>query len=360
VLYFVISSILESRPATFSKIDITDSPDVPPEGKFRYGKRYISAWPVGLIMGAVIIFIGAFLYAMEISSSETPEGILPAILISFGISAGFGSYFILLSKQKLAVREKTRKVESEFAEALFQLGSQISGGMPIELSMEKSMDRIKNLAIKDLFQRANKNMKLMGMTFSQAFFDKEYGAVRYYPSKLIKTIMRTVVESTKKGVNTASTAMISISKYLKGLHDTQEEVRGELSDTLNSLKFQSYFLSPLISGIVVTLAIVILRILQQIGTKVTDLGTVTVPFLAQFSNVAITPFEFIMIVSIYLIETAFILAMFVSAIENGEDPIGRQNITGNSLLVGFTVFTVCLLVTLAIFGSLISGVLVTT
>jgi hypothetical protein len=90
-------------------------------------------------------------------------------------------------------------------------------------------------------------MKMLGFTFGQAFFDKEYGAIRYYPSRLIKSIMKTVVESTKKGVGTASVAMLSISKYLKGLHDTQEEVQENLSDTLNSLKFQSYFLTPLIS-----------------------------------------------------------------------------------------------------------------
>ena len=133
-------------------------------------------------------------------------------------------------------------------------------------------------------------MKMMGFTFSQAFFDKEYGAIRYYPSKMIKSIMRTVVESSKKGVTTASLAMLSISRYLKGLHDTQEEVQEQLNDTLNSLKFQSYFLSPMISGIVVTLAVIIMRILLQIGKKVADFGQVNVPFLAQFGQVKITAF----------------------------------------------------------------------
>lgn len=357
ILYFVISSILETRPTTFSKIDISENPDVPPEGRFAYGKKNVRAWPIALVVGAAIIAFGIFLLLAELSLPEF-EGIMPALVISFGVAAGFGTYYILLSKQRLAVRAKTRQIEGEFAEALFQLGNQVSGGVPIELSIEHSMERIQNLKIKELFSRALKNMKMLGFTFQQAFFDKEYGAIRYYPSKLIKSIMRTVVESAKKGVSTAAVAMLSISRYLKGLHDTQEEVQENLSDTLNSLKFQSYFLSPLISGVVVTLAIVIIRILKQIGERVTDLGNVSVPFLTQFGQVAITPFEFILIVSIYLIETAFILAMFINAIESGEDAIGRQNITGHSLIVGFVVFAVCLLITLAIFGPLISGTLV--
>ncbi len=357
ILYFVISGVLESRPPTFSKIDISESPEVPREGKFRYGKREIPALPVALILGALIIGLGIFLYVDEINNTEKPEGLIAAMVISLGISVGFGSYFLLISNQRMKVREKTRKIEQEFAEALFQLGNQISVGTPIELSMAHSMDRIKNLSIRDMFEKALKNMRMLGFTFSQAFFDKEYGAIRYYPSKLIKSIMRTVVESTKKGVKTASIAMLSVSKYLKGLHDTQEEVNGQLNDTLNSLKFQSYFLSPLISGIVVTLAIIMMRILAQISERVAGLGNANVPFLSSFGNVAISPFEFVMIVSIYLIETSFILSMFVSNIENGEDPIGRNDITGKSLIIGYVVFLVCMLITLAIFGPLISSII---
>ncbi len=356
ILYFVISGILETRPATFSKIDITDNPDVPPPGYFAMGKKFHKAWHVGLLVGAIIISLGILLLFNEIASAGKDfEGIIPALVISFGIAAGFGSYYLLLSQQRLSIRSKTRDIETEFAEALFQLGNQISGGVPIELSLEHSMDRIQNLRIKELFSRALKNMKMLGFTFQQAFFDKQYGAIRYYPSKLIKSIMRTVVESTKKGVKTASVAMLSISRYLKGLHDTQEDVKEELNDTLSSLKFQSYFLSPLISGVVVTLAIIIMRILKEIGERVTNVGNVGVPFLANFGQVRITAFEFILIVAIYLIETAFILAIFINSIESGEDPIGKQNITGNSLIIGFIVFTVCMLATLALFGPLISS-----
>ncbi len=357
ILYFVISGILETRPATFSKIDISENPDVPPPGKFVSGKKYMKAWPVGLAAGGIVIAFGLFLLFSELATPEDFEGILPSLVIGFGICVGFGTYYTLLSKQRLRVREATRQIENEFAEALFQLGNQISGGVPIELSIEHSMDRIQNLKIKELFSRALKNMRTLGFTFSQAFFDKEYGAIRYYPSKLIKSIMHTVVESSKKGVKIASLAMLSVSRYMKGLHDTQEEVQEQLSDTLNSLKFQVYFLSPLISGVVVTLAVIIMRILRQIGEKVTDLGTVDVPFLAQFGAVQITAFEFILIVSIYLIETAFILAMFINSVENGQDDIGRQHITGNALLIGYVVFAVCMLATLVIFEPLISGVI---
>ncbi|MEM7819393.1 MAG: type II secretion system F family protein [Candidatus Aenigmatarchaeota archaeon] len=351
ILYFVITNILEIRPSTFSKIDITENPDVPPSGKFKFGKTFVRAWPFGLIAGTIVLSLGI------IVSFNDEEGIISAILILFGIAFGFALYYILLSNQRLKVREKTRKIEGEFAEALFQLGNQIGGGTPIELSIEHSMERIKNLEIRNLFSRALNNMKSLGFTFSQAFFDKEYGAIRYYPSKMIKSIMHTVVESTKKGVSTAAVAMLSVSRYLKGLHQTQEDIKEQLNDTLNSLKFQLLFLSPLISGVIVTLAIIIMRILKQLSEQSTALSTGSLPFISQFGEANITPFQFLFVVGIYLIETCFILSMFINTIENGEDPIGWYNLTGYSLIIGFVVFSICLFATLTVFGPLISSTL---
>jgi hypothetical protein len=99
-----------------------------------------------------------------------------------------------------------------------------------------------------------------------------------------------------------------------------------------------------------------MKILGQISAKVGDMGNVNVPFLTQFGQVNITPFEFILIVTVYLIETILILSMFISSIESGDDPIGRQSITGQSLVIGFIVFAVCMFGTLLMFEPMISGV----
>jgi hypothetical protein len=199
-------------------------------------------------------------------------------------------------------------------------------------------------------------MRNMGMTFSQAFFDKEYGAIRYYPSRLINSVMRTVTESAKKGMRTASVTMISVSRHLKNIHKTQEEVKDILEDTISSMKFQSYFLSPMISGVVVMLALVVIKIMGQMAGSMKNLP-VSVSFLSGLSEANITPFQFILVVAIYLIETCIILAMFINGIENGEDPIGRNDAIGNSLMVGFTVFAIVMFVTILLFEPIINVIL---
>lgn len=355
VLFFIISTIIETRPVTYSKIDISDNPDVPPEGRFRSGKQFISAWPITLAVTILLSGIGTFMYVFNSGLPEPSSNleILSGMLIAGGFSIGLGTHFRLLSKDRIKIRDDTRKVEEEFAESLFQIGNQVGGGVPIELSMENSLKRMGTAKIKDMFIRAINNIKTMGMTFSQAFFDRQYGAIRYYPSRIVRSVMRTIVESSKKGVESASLAMLSISRYMKGVHKTQEEVTEELNDTVNSLKFQAYFLGPLVSGVITTLAIIIIQILAGLQQQASSFGNISV--LPQLGATGISTFQFVMVVAIYILEVSFILAYFISGIENGNDKIGFQNVLGNILLTGFTMFAVVFFLTLLVFGPLVSA-----
>lgn len=345
VLMFLISNILESRPSTFSRLDIADIPDAPPKGKFRAGKKFLPAWPFGFFVASISLALGYFIYAFE-----GPQGVLSPLIMIGGITLGFAVNYLLLTFQLTGLRDKTREIENEFAEALFQIGSQIHTGTPLEVSLEYTIRRTKNLKIKDLFLRAMTNIKSMGMTFRQAFFDKSYGAVLFYPSRLVKSVMKTVIESADRGAKTASLTMISVSQYLKGIHATQEQINDELSDPVSSMKFQLFFLSPMISGVVITLTVIIIGILSQLTSKTSALPIGS--FIPLLGEIKITPFEFIIVVGIYLVENIFILSFFVNGIENGPDTIGRQNTTAYALIIGYTVFAITLFLTLSIFSPL--------
>ncbi len=345
VLLFVITNILESRPSTFSRIDISENPDAPPKGRFLSHGRAVRAWPFCIIAAAAGVALGASVYAIEGS-----EGVASPIIMMGGIAAGLAVYYILLTFQLTGLRQKTRQVEEEFAEALFQLGNQINSGIPLEIALEQSARKSRELKIRDFFMKALKNIKSLGMTFRQAFFDKTYGAILYYPSRIVKSVMNAVIESAEKGAKVASMTMVSIAKYLKNVHATQEQISDELSEPVSSMKFQLYFLSPMISGVVVTLTIIILSILRELTSKTSalPLGSL-VPLIGE---AGITTFEFVIVVAVYLIETIFILAYFINDIENGPDAIGRQHTTGVALIIGYAAFVITLALTLMIFGPL--------
>ncbi|HLD83994.1 MAG TPA: type II secretion system F family protein [archaeon] len=343
ILFFAIKSVLEKRPATFSKIDITESPEVPKPGKFFTSKDHeMRALPFAAVTFLAMAGVGALFFA-----AEGTDSVVAALLLTGAVAAGMAVYFYLTTFQGMEVRGKTLQVEQEFGDTLFRMGNNLSSGIPVEKALEQSVRATKNLKIRGFFVRALDNIRNLGMTFRQAFFDQRYGAIRFYPSKLIKSVMTTVVESSTKGSRNAAAAMLSVATYLKNLHDTQEEIRAQLNDPLSSMKFQIYFMSPMITGIVITLTLMILKILGSIGQQAQSLPGV--PFLDSFYQTSTTPFEFIFVVGIYLLETCLVLAMFINGIENGQDKEGFRKLAADSIFVGFIFFWIVIAVTIVIF-----------
>ena len=346
ILFFSVKHVLERRPATFSKIDVSMSPDVPKSGTFLLDGKEVTALPVAGGVFAVTATLAWFLYG-----TEGTQSIAAALLAVGSVAMSIATYYYLTTYQALNVRERTRAVEEEFSDTLFRMGNNLSSGVPIEKVLEQSVSTSKNLKIRGLFARALENIHNLGMTFRQAFFDEKYGAVRLYPSRLIRSVMTTVSESAERGSKSASSAMLSMARYLKSLHDTQEDVRAELGDPLSSMKFQVFFMSPMITGIIVTLTMMILRILSSLGQQAK--GLPYVPFLDSFYSTGITPFEFVLVVSAYLLETCLLLSMFINGIENGEDREGFRKYSADSIIVGFIFFWIVIAVTLVIFMPII-------
>ena len=83
---------------------------------------------------------------------------------------------------------------------LFQLGNQLTRGIPFETTLRNVTPQIRNLRISKFFDRVLYNIETFGMTLEQAVFDETQGAIHDYPSKLIKAIMHAVVEISKRGM----------------------------------------------------------------------------------------------------------------------------------------------------------------
>jgi len=363
-LYFIVANILSSKPPTFSPPDISKAKGVPPMGKFYLGGVLIPIWPVSLLVSLPLIFIGF----MGISNEEAYYSVSFSLLATLGMATIIAIYTFLDSYQKVKIRNDIEKIENEFATALFQLGNIIAGGVPLEAAIDKVKVNLKELKIADLFSLTSLNMKKFGYTFEEALFDKEVGAIWYYPSKLIQSIMQTVIQSSKKSIKTAANSMIVISSYLKGVHDVKEEIEDILGETTSSMRFLAMFLSPLVAGITVTLAVIILQILTKLGSAMSSLTTMggssissaqsifLVPW-AMNGKLPITPSVFQIIVGIYMIETAVLLASFLNGVKYGEDPVGARSMIWSTLIVAILLYIISWFVTYSMFGGTIESLL---
>jgi hypothetical protein len=285
-----------------------------------------------------------------------------SILIIFAIALSLSVYFILSNSQRYRIQSAIQKTESEFELAMFQLGNRISGGTPTELAIEKSIGDMKDLKISGLFRITLRNIQTLGMTFEGALFDRRYGALLYYPSRLIRNIMLVVTDTAKTGIRYASESMLRIARYLGNIRETQEYIRDMLSETASSMKFQAYFLTPMITGLIVSMASVIVLVLGKLGEMLDDINAGGAMGITSFSSAFnmetnTSPEVFQLIVGLYLIEVIIILGIFLTKIGEGENKISQWYSTGRMLAVAVVVYFLVAFISSEIFAGLIGRAL---
>ena len=356
-VYWMMSIYLDKRPHGFHNPDLSRHP------KFKNRKKW--TYPaIGLMVALPLIAIGAWqLYGID--SVFSFDQLLYSLVISMGVTAGIVTYALLSIREQVGIREEIVQIENEFAEVLFQLGNQITRGVPFERALKTLTPQIKTLKISKFFQRILYNIETFGMTLEQAVFNETNGAINEYPSKLIEAIMHAIVQISKRGMVTASKSMITVSNYLKDSHSVEEDLRDMLDEVTSTMQMQAILLAPLSSGIVVALAATVMNILVILEGKVEavygslssygtvgDLGAGMFGSISNLSNmIPIDVFQ--LIVSIYMIEVVGMLAVILSIIKNGDDSVMKKTTLGKTLAIAFAIYAIVMLLSYSIIGSLI-------
>jgi len=288
-----------------------------------------------------------------------PHGILALILSLFvplSIIFMFSIAFEMKTKEMIKERKKYKEVEKEFVSSLFQLGNRIADGNPAEIAFAKVMNSTKGTETEGFFKMVNENIQQLGMSLNEALFNPKRGAVIFYPSHLIATSMRILVESVKKGLQVAARSLMSISEYIKNIDKIEARLTDLLADIISDMKSNMTFLAPLLSGIIIGLAGMITAILSMILVKLTqgglggeDLGALGgMGGLGNLLNIfdvtkMIPPYWLQLVVGIYLIEIIFILSSTLVTIKSGKDELEKTSETGKNLrTAGVLYFVIAL------------------
>jgi Flp pilus assembly protein TadB len=361
MLYMFLQNIIQSRPVTFSPVDISDHPESQDADNFMLGsgpvKTIMPTTPTALLVAAIVSIIGIALFVYQpVFKLST---VISSSLVIIGISLGIIVYCYGKSYRVLKIQEEIESVEKEFDEAIYQLGYRISTGAPLETALKNSSENIKQFKIKGLFDRCISNMENLSMTFERSLFDDTSGALKYYPSKMIKAMMKIVAESVKKGMNVASEAMLTIHKYLRNMHYTQEKIEDLLEETVSSLKFNAYILVPAICGIVVAMSQIVMSIMVILMEKMQQTQGVTgvinfnpIPMIVDFKN-TISPTELQLVIGIYFIELSVIMGSFIIAASYGENPVKKKYLISKILIIGIVLY----IITMVMIGSVFSGLI---
>jgi len=283
-----------------------------------------------------------------------------ALVFGMFFPLGLALFFVLSfgqrTKELIIERERTKDLENEFNNSLFQLGNRIGNGVPPELVFGKVAESSKGLMTEDFFRRVNYNIQQMGMSVEKAIFDPRRGAMNYYPSDLIATSMRVLVESSKKGLKIAAVSLMSISEYVKNINKISARLRDMLAEIISDMKSNMTFLAPLLAGVVVGLSGMITAILNKLNLPEVEAGAATgaggVGDIVQLFQIIhmIPPYYLQIAIGVYLIQIIFILTGTLVMIDSGEDKLEKTNKISKNLKSGMLLyFIVALFSTMSLF-----------
>jgi hypothetical protein len=402
-VYYLSKIVLSRRPTGYGQADITETLGL---SKFKYmlikvGKSELKIPPI--MIASTVFFIllivgvsplllhsvgfvdftfykdGTFSFLGYICPEgnqcleETrigPYGLGAAVMslfVTLAVGLGIGLYFKLRSKNVLKIREKTKQLEQEFASALFQLGNRLGDNIPVEIAFSQVAGVMQGTVSGEFFMLATQNITKLGMSVERAIFDKKNGALVSFPSNVIESSMKVLIESSKKGPKIAAQALISMSRYIKEIHRVDERLKDLLADIISSMKGQIKFLTPAIAGIVIGITSMITTILNRLSSQITSFtqgGTDLAAqggaggFVSLFGN-GMPTYYFQVIVGIYVVQITYILTILSNGIENGSDKLNERFLLGRNT-INATLLYVVISLTVMVMFNLIAGQIMNT
>ncbi|MBU3942118.1 MAG: hypothetical protein KKF74_04370 [Nanoarchaeota archaeon] len=389
-VYYMGKNILSKRPTGYGETDISQSNPELVKYKniiIKIGNSELRVNPLflSIFIGVIFFIIGLLPVILPLVGFVDPAPIagfsfldyhtsvltegemvgktvgpfgLGAAILSFGITLAFGLgigiYYKLRSKNLIEIRENTKKLENEFASALFQLGNRLGDGIPAEIAFGKVAEVMRDTMSGNFFKIVSINISKLGMNVKQAIFNEKSGAILYFPSNIIQSSMKVLLQSIKKGPLIAAQALVNVSRYIKEIHRVNERLRDLLADVISSMKSQISFIAPAIAGVVVGITSMVTTILGKLGTQMQNLqaesgggvGTST-GMMGMFGD-GMPTYYFQIIVGIYVIQMVYILTILANGIENGSDTLNEQYLIGQNMLKStilyvFIAFVVTLL-----------------
>jgi hypothetical protein len=290
--------------------------------------------------------------------------LLLSLLIPLGIAIGLAFYYRTLTKKLMVIKKETETLEQEFSGSLFQLGNAVEDGVPAELAFEKVAGNLAGTRTGDFFKLVGLNIRKLGMGIQDAIFDKQRGAILRYPSGLIESSMKVLIEGSRKGPKIVAKSLISISDYVDRIEKVNRRLKDLLADIISSMKSQITFLTPVIAGIVVGVATMVTTIINKLSGTLAGGGVDASQQMGSLAGMAdilditnvIPGFYFQLVVGLFVVEMVYILTVLSNSIEKGVDKLSEQNSMGRNMLIGVGLYVLISLIGIIVFTILAGGI----
>ena len=301
------------------------------------------------------LFGNEFFYFADGKGPFGVGAVILSLFIPFSISMFFSISLSMKTKKLIKIRDESKGLEKEFASSLFTLGNRLGDGVPAEIAFSRVAESSKGQKTEEFFKIVSSNIRTMGMSLEEAIFNSRRGALIYYPSHLIATSMRILIESSKKGLKVAAESLMSISDYLRNINKINERLRDLLAEVSSDMKSNMSFLAPLLAGIVIGLATMITGILGRLKELVGQgLGEQTIGGFGNIGSIVnlfdisnlIPPYYLQIAIGIYIIEIIYILTSTLVIVDSGEDKLKTSYEISKNLIRGSVLYLIVSLISI--------------
>jgi Flp pilus assembly protein TadB len=276
----------------------------------------------GMLAPTMLFFL--FMIPAALLFSVGSEGnTLAGVTFGLGaVSISCGYWLVSTAAASRAYRKKIRAMESEFPDALFQLGRRIAEGIPLEAAFPAIGERMRGSEIGGLFVKIGAAIKTSGLSPERALFDDELGVLRDVGSRTVRASLRSVVAASEMDPQTAGKMMMDFSGYLRDLQKTAHDVKMQLAGVSENMRNTAALFAPLVMGVTVGLFALLSRTFADVGD-----GVGMMPL-----------WMFAAIVGIYLMQMVIVISHFCSRLLHGEDGVELKWRAGTSLIVSWFVY----------------------
>lgn len=374
-VFYLTSTVLLKRPGGYGETSVLElNPDY---AKYKSSKHWVTAGllTAPLFIISLIPFIAFYGFGTDFTFKQIglsflgespifdfktlstgkvigpfgPVAVILSLFFPLSIALFFSLAYSFKTKELMKTRENTKVLEEEFTNSLFQLGNRLGDGIPAEIAFAKVAESTKGQKTEGFFALVNQNIQQLGMSVDNAIFSPKRGAIIYYPSALISTSMKILVESVKKGLQVAARALMSISDYVKNIHKINQRLKDLLAEVVSDMRSNMTFLAPLLAGIVIGLSSMITMILNKLqlsqisgeaGGSVAGLGDISNIVSIFNVNEMIPPYFLQIIIGVYLIEIIFILTGALVTVDSGKDTLKEKSDLSKHLMAGILLYTI--------------------
>ncbi len=234
---------------------------------------------------------------------------------------GIAYFLIRDSWEHRQVRVGVLQLEREFPDALFQLGSRMGEGKSLEKAIEETGFSMSGSKVGELFQNITTLTKLKRMPLRKALFGKN-GILFSHPSRTVKASMKSVISVSKKSPQAAGSIILQNAEYLKDMQQMEQDIRSELSQSVEMMEATSMFFAPVVMGIIVALYSMLYGVFMDIS-----------------GQGSITPYAFTMVIATYLLTMSAVITYFSVGIKYQSDPTEFKFALGTVLVVCMVILT---------------------